>query len=94
MRIRGLIWFDDFVEKIISKHDVYPEEVEQVFLNRPRFRFVEKGIRKGEDVYAAMGRTDSGRYLIVFFILKRDQRALIISAREMNLQERRHYEKR
>jgi len=41
-----------------------------------------------------MGKTDSGRYLIVFFILKRDQRALIISAREMNLQERRHYEKR
>jgi hypothetical protein len=37
-------------------------------LNGPsHFRFVEKGHRRGENVYSAMGQTSGGRYLIVFF---------------------------
>lgn len=42
-------------------------------------------------MYTALGRTDSGRYLIVFFILKPSKRALIISAREMEPTERKRY---
>lgn len=45
-------------------------------------------------MYTAMGRTDDGRYLIVFFILKEGHRALIISARDMNRNERRQYVKK
>jgi len=33
---------------------------------QPYFRFVEKGHRSGENVYAARGQTKNGRYLIVF----------------------------
>ena len=77
---------------MIQKHGVNPEEVVEVLQSRPQFRFVEKGLHKGEDVYSAMGRTHSGRYLIVFFILKKDGKALIISAREMTKGERKKYE--
>jgi len=56
--------------------------------------FVEKGYRNGEDVYAAQGQTDAGRYLTAFFILKANGAALIISAREMSQRERRSYARR
>jgi hypothetical protein len=49
-------------------------------LNKPHFRFVEKGHRKGENVYSAVGQTDAGRYLICFFAQKQDNRALVLSA--------------
>jgi len=58
----------------------------------PRFLFLEKGHRPRENVYVAMGQTDDGRYLIVFFVYKNDKRALIISARDMTKAERRLYE--
>jgi uncharacterized protein len=45
-------------------------------------------------VYAALGQTGSGRYLIVFFVHKPDHRALILSARNMTAAERRRYEKK
>ena len=61
--------------------------------NRSHFRFVEKGHRPGENVYAAMGKTNGGRYLIVFFVYKTDKHALILSARDMTKSERRLYEK-
>ncbi len=48
------------VEKIIDKHHVWSEEVEAVFFNSPHIRFVEKGIKKGEDVYVVLGQTDEG----------------------------------
>lgn len=94
MKIVGLIWFDEIVEKLIRKHNVQQREVREVLSNKPHFRFVEKGHRLGENVYAAMGRTDSGRYLIVFFIYKVDKRALILSARDMTKTERKLYEKK
>jgi uncharacterized DUF497 family protein len=44
-------------------------------------------------VYSASGQTHAGRYLIVFFVHKRDGRALILSARDMTRNERRRYER-
>ena len=91
MQIDEIIWLSQFVEKLESRHNVITMEVEEVFVNRPRFRFVAKGNRSGEDVYSAMGQTDAGRYLIIFFILKPYHRALVISARDMDRKERREY---
>lgn len=65
--------------------------MEEVLTNRPLFRFMSKGKQAGEDVYSAMGQTDEGRYLIVIFILKQRNRALVISARDMDSKERRYY---
>lgn len=90
----GFIWLEDIVEKLWEKHGVEAHEVAEVFVGKPKFRFVEKGHRRGEDVYAALGQTDSGRYLIVFFVRKKDGRALIVSARDMTAAERRRYERK
>jgi uncharacterized DUF497 family protein len=48
---------------------------------------------KGEDVYAAYAQIQNGRYLIVFFIQKKDGKILPISARDMDKAERRYYGK-
>lgn len=55
MRIEEIIWLDAIIEKLAVKHHVNPDEVEEVFNNRPKFRFVEKGEREREDVYLALG---------------------------------------
>ena len=94
MQINEIIWRSQFVEKLASKHYVETTEVEEIFVNRPRFRFASKGKRSREDVYSAMGQTDAGRYLIVFFILKPYHRALVISARDMDRKERREYDRK
>jgi len=61
-------------------------------MNRPDF--VEKGDVAGENVYLALGQTESGRYLSVFFIYKKNKEALVLSARDMARKERRYYAKR
>ena len=94
MRIDGFIWLPDIVEKLAVKHHVTEDEVEEVFFRRPLFRCVEHGHCEGEDVYSAQGRTDAGRYMIVFFIYKPDHLALIVSAQDMDAKERRRYERR
>ena len=94
MRIDGFTWLPDIVDKLASKHHLEQDEAEEVFFNRPRYWFVERGCRTGEDVYAATGQTDSGRYVIVFFIWKEDRTALILSARDMDGKERRRHERK
>lgn len=91
MKINSIIWLDEILEKLATKHNVEQYEVREVLKGNPRFRFMEKGHRSYENVYAAMGQTDGGRYLIVFFIYKMDKRALIVSARDMTKAERRLY---
>jgi uncharacterized DUF497 family protein len=94
MKIRGIIWLDSVVEKIERKHGVSPEEVGQILQGHALFRFVENGHRRGEHVYAALSRTEAGRYLIVFFIHKPDHRILVLTARNMTGAERKRYEKK
>ena len=94
MRIRGLVWFGEVVEKLWVKHHVQKSEVREIFNSKPHFRFVEKGHRPNEDVYAALGRTVAGRYIIVYFIYKKDGRAIIVTAHEMSQSERKKYEKK
>jgi uncharacterized DUF497 family protein len=52
---------------------------------------MEKGRIAGEDLYMALGQTDAGRYLSVFFIRKEGKLALMISARDMDTKERKRY---
>jgi uncharacterized protein len=94
MRIKGIIWLEDIVDKLAVKHDVDLHEVREILKGRPLFRRMERGHRPGEDLYGAFGQTDAGRYLVVFFVLKKDNKALVISARDMSFAERRSYERR
>lgn len=92
--IDDFIWLPDILDKLTVKHQVTQDEAEEVFFNRPHYRFVELGYVKGEDVYSASGQTDAGRYLVVFFIYKPNNLALILSARDMDKKERRKYERK
>ena len=82
MIITELIWLTQFVEKIESKHGVSTDEVEQALTNSPRIQRIERGTAEGEDLYRAIGQTESGRLLVAFFIYKGRGRALVISARD------------
>jgi uncharacterized DUF497 family protein len=94
MYIDDFIWLPSILEKVEVKHRVSQEEAEEIFFNRPRFRFVETGYRKGDNVYSAGGPTDAGRYLIVFFIYKSPGAALVLSVRDMDRKERKRYERK
>jgi uncharacterized DUF497 family protein len=94
MYIDNFIWLPSILYKVEIKHQVSQDEAEEVFFNRPRYRFVELGNQKGEDVYSASGQTGAGRYLIIFFIHKSSNTALILSARDMDKKERKRYERK
>jgi uncharacterized DUF497 family protein len=94
VKISGLIWLAEIVDKLDWKHHVQQEEVREVFRRQPKYHFVEKGHRRGENVYVAQGRTEAGRYVNIFFVHKADQRALILSARSMTPAEKRAYGKK
>lgn len=53
MRLLHVIWQDQFVEKIASKHHVTTDEVEQVLFSTPHVRRIERGKVKGEYLYSA-----------------------------------------
>ena len=91
MKIVGFVWLEEIVEKLDAKHQVMPEEVEQVFINGPRIRRMNRGHYRGEDVYRALGQTHAGRHLTVFFIHKLTDEALVLSARDMDSKERKSY---
>ena len=93
MVIRKIIWKDQFVEKLARKHGVSVVEAEDVLGARPHIRRVSKGNVKGENVYAAYGQTNAGRYLIVFYIRKVSGIILPISARDMDDAERKYYDR-
>jgi uncharacterized DUF497 family protein len=91
MKIKRVLWLPEIVDKLDWKHGLIPEEVEEVFANNPQYRFIERGKISDENVYAAYGRTDGGRYITVIFIRKFDGQGLVISARDMDGKERKQY---
>jgi uncharacterized DUF497 family protein len=94
LEIIDLIIVPEILDKLIWKHNVTETEIRQVFLNEPRYRFIEKGKYKGEHLYLALGSTDSGRYLAVYFLYKKNKQALIVTARDMTEKERKRYAKK
>ena len=94
MEIADLIIFPEILDKLIWKHNVTESEVRQVFLDKPLYRFIEKGRYECEHMYLALGVADSGRYLAVYFIFKKSKEALIVTARDMTENERKRYAKK
>jgi uncharacterized DUF497 family protein len=94
VKIIDLLLNDNVIDKLIWKHNISELEVRQLFNNQPNIRFIEKGKIKGEHLYVASGRTDAGRYLLVFFIMKKNKKALIVTGRDMTERERRKYAKK
>ncbi|PIV40872.1 MAG: hypothetical protein COS28_06620 [Nitrospirae bacterium CG02_land_8_20_14_3_00_44_33] len=90
--IDDIIWLDTIVEKLAWKHNILASEVEEVLGGNCRIFKKEKGRVEGEHLYNALGRTNNGRYMSVFFIMKLNNKALIVTARDMNKAERKRHE--
>ena len=67
MYIVDIIWLPQVIDKLDWKHNVVPEEVDEVLFDNPLYRKVQKGHIPDEDLYAALGQTKAGRYLVIFF---------------------------
>lgn len=93
MVISQIIWKDQFIEKLATKHGVSVAEAEDVLCSKTHIRKVGKGNVKGENVYAAFGQTIGGRYLVIFYIRNLTGAILPISARDMDDGERKYYGK-
>ncbi len=91
LRFTQVIWRQQFIDKIILKHQLHPEEVEEVLRGRPLVRRQERGHRKGQDLFAVYGQTAAGRYIVVFALRKEPRVVLPISARDMTSTERSYY---
>ena len=91
-KIIGFQWDKGNINKNLLKHNVENWECEQFFFNEPLIILDDPKHSFSEKRWAAFGRTDTGRRLVVIFT-KRDERIRVISAREMNKKERKFYEK-
>lgn len=76
-------------EAHIARHDVAPEEVEQVVNSRPRYE-----ARGREDSTLLYGATDAGRALLVVLVEAVDGRWYVATAREMTDTERRTFRRK
>lgn len=84
MEIFHFDWSYSVVEKLISKHQLTPDEVEQVFSSKVV-------VRSHRGVYLALGRSFAGRYLMVVLKKTGQQSIKIITARDMTKSEKRLY---
>ncbi|OYW67730.1 MAG: hypothetical protein B7Z40_06050 [Bosea sp. 12-68-7] len=86
----GFDWDQGNERKSVDKRHV--SQAEQVFMNQPLLLAEDREHSVSEHRLRALGRTDEGRHLYVVFTLRRDRSLIrVISARDMNRKERRHY---
>ena len=90
-RCTGFQWDAGNSEKNRELHEVSKAEAEQVFFNRPILVAADTRHSQREARYAALGRTNDGRRLMVIFTV-RETLVRVISARDQSRQERRVYE--
>ncbi|MCL4508025.1 MAG: BrnT family toxin [Chloroflexi bacterium] len=85
MRISGVIVSAETETHIWTKHHVTLEEVEEAYAGDPLV------LRGREDSYVVYGRTDAGRYLIIFLYPRGQGVFALATARDMEDRERRRY---
>jgi uncharacterized DUF497 family protein len=87
----GFDWHEGNTDKNQITHNVENWECEQVFFNQPLLVLDDLRHSMTEKRWAAFGKTDAGRLLMVVFA-KRQDLIRVISARDMNRKERGFYE--
>jgi hypothetical protein len=90
-KFAGFQWDQGNTNKNLLKHHVEDWECEQVFFNEPLLVLDDPKHSLVEKRWAAFGRTDGGRLLVVIFT-RRGKLLRVISARQMNRKEQTFYE--
>jgi len=84
----NLVWTNKVVEKIIGKHNIDPEEVEEVF-DQDYLVY-----RARNNSYLALGQSFAGRYIAIFFKNLGEGNAKLITARDMVSKEKKLFRKK
>jgi len=87
----GFEWDEHNSAKNWIKHNVSPLEREQIFFNIPLVVADDTKHSLIEKRYYVLGHTDEKRGLFIVFAV-RNKKIRVISARDMNLKERKVYE--
>lgn len=89
----GFQWDEGNIDKNLIKHHVENWECEQVFFNSPLFVLDDLRHSAFEKRWAAFGKTDADRFLVVIFT-ERNNLIRVISARDMNKRERKFFDEK
>ncbi len=90
-KFTGFEWDKNNRDKNLANHNVENWECEQIFFNDPLIILDDPKHSITEKRFAAFGRTDASRLLVVIFTM-RSKLIRVISARDMNRKERNFYE--
>jgi len=90
--ITELLWDEETVLHIQSKHQVEPQEVEELCFAED-IPLIEVG-RGGAPIYYVLGQTLGGRYLFIVICYLFRGKAKVITARDMDQHEKRRYNRR
>jgi hypothetical protein len=90
-KLAGFEWDQGNIDKNLIKHNVENWECEQIFFNDPLIVLDDPKHSIAENRFAAFGKTDAERLLVVIFTI-RSRLIRVISARKMNRKERNFYE--
>ena|ERR1700719_3011565 len=88
----GFDWDEANALKIWERHQVAPEEAEDIFFHEPFVVRSDVRHSKNEKRYYALGQTGTGRRLFVVLTIRREL-IRVISARDMNRNETEIYER-
>lgn len=88
----GFDWDEANAHKNWERHQVTPEEAEDVFFHQPFVVRSDVRHTKAEKRYYALGQTGAGRRLFVVFTTRR-KLIRVISIRDMNRNEKESYER-
>ena len=88
--IKKFDWDEWNINKNWEKHRVTYLECEQVFFNEPFIVKRDESHSLYEPRYYALGKTNQGRALFIVFTIRKGK-IRVISARDMNQQERSYY---
>ncbi len=92
MEIRDFEWDDENRGHLMRRHpDIETEEVEEVFTSDPP-PYIDRKAKYGR--WRALGTTNHGRYLLVIFEYKGSGIIRPITAKPMDLAEKREYRKK
>src|SRR3989344_2518396 len=89
-KLHGFDWDEANIKKNQAKHNVEYRECEEIFRNNPLVFIEDKQHSQAENRWGALGKTNNGRRLAVYFTIRADK-IRIISARDQGKKDRLAY---
>lgn len=89
-KLLGFDWDEGNINKNKEKHNVEYRECEEIFSNKPLVFIEDKLHSQTENRWGALGKTNKGRQLSVYFTIRKDK-IRVISARDQSKKDRSAY---